>query len=98
MLKGPGENTVIPSLLSISLPLEEVSLAFIIHGMHLLYGSALCYYVYDHSCCVSSSINLGKLMSLLRLQFHGIAVSPTSILLPVSPLVWLYYRPVHLLA
>ena len=68
MLKGPGENTVIPSLLSISLPLEEVSLAIIIHRMHLLYGSALCYYMYDHSCCVSSSINLGKLMSLLRLQ------------------------------
>ena len=31
MLKGPGDNTVMPS---ISLHLEEVTSAIIIHGMH----------------------------------------------------------------
>ena len=52
---------------------------------------ALCYYMYDHSCCIGSSINLGKLMSLLGLllAWQFAAISPTSIPLPVSLLVWL---------
>ena len=32
--------------ISISLHLEEVTSVIIIHGMHLLYGSALYYYMY----------------------------------------------------
>ena len=64
---------------------------------------ALYYYMYDHtSCCVGSSINLGKLISLLGLllAWQFAAISPTSIPLLVSRLVWVYYiyRPVHLLA